>query len=113
MCKEKLKQVVDLQAEYYSTWDKKHSDKIANDLIRSHSDWLIEQTERVQGLEHENRVYSELLDMLVQQNKRYREVLEFYANENNYEIWNSMAVRGPEINRDKGYKARKALEGSK
>lgn len=67
-------------------------------LIERYGDWLIEQAELVQELK--------------QQNKRYREALEFYADRENYEPehydpdkhdYTSM------IDHDKGATARKAL----
>ena len=67
-------------------------------LIEKYGDWLIEQAELVQELK--------------QQNKRYREALEFYADRENYEPehydpdthdYTSM------IDHDKGATARKAL----
>lgn len=75
---------------------------IALSLVRNHGEWLIEQTERVQELEEEN--------------KRYREALEFYANEENYffdekEYKVGLGVPESEITIDYGNKARKALEG--
>ena len=68
--------------------------------------WLVgyakEHVERVQKLE--------------QRNKRYREALEFYANEENYffderEYKVGLGVPESEITIDYGNKARKALEG--
>lgn len=64
--------------------------------------WLIKRAKLVQELE--------------QQNKRYREALEFYANEETYEM--KFATDTDEIfdpftliESDEGKKARKALEG--
>lgn len=66
------------------------------------------------------------VDELEQQNKRYREALEFYADEESYEPLEvqigavtkegykiSKYKYDPKINTDKGEKARKALEESK
>lgn len=43
-------------------------------------------------------------------NKRYCEALEFYADERNHVVWNSMVNSKTEVERDKGKKARQALE---
>ena len=73
---------------------------------------------RIMGLERENRELKE-------QNKRYREALTFYAEENNYDYdvkVDSISYVGDQsdmkfyrldskILNDKGERARKALEG--
>ena len=45
--------------------------------------WLIEQAERVKELEQKVRVDSELFDKQVQQNKRYRNLLESLSKTRN------------------------------
>src|SRR5690606_25215973 len=64
--------------------------------------WLIKQAKLVQELE--------------KQNKRYREALEFYANEETYEMkfvanTDEICVPLTVIELDEGKKARQALEG--
>ena len=80
--------------------------------------WLIGQAERVQELERQlkvsNSVHADdrkLLNRRTKQNKRYREALGFYADEDNYRVtWDDDYEP---ILRDGGEKARKALEGEK
>lgn len=52
------------------------------------------------------------LDKLNRENKKLREVLEFYASERNYRQSEEEYFEGypPEIMNDTGYKARKTLE---
>ena|SRR5690625_3820273 len=62
-----------------------------------------------------NQVNDELIDEF-RKNKRYREALEFYAKENNHVFWEDIRegenfVQLPISETDKGYIARKALEG--
>ena len=63
----------------------------------------IEQAERVQELEQKVRVDSELFDKQVQQNKRYREALEYIADNKIEHGWHLKAVNCV-------VRARKALE---
>ena len=84
-------------------------------LIKNDINWLIEQAERAlknaEDLEDMDRqLYSEQ-----QQNKHYKQVLEFYADKKTYElsVKISMGTAFPchePIKYDKGEKARKALE---
>src|SRR5699024_4421465 len=98
------------------------------DFYYEHVGWLIEQAERVEELERQNTPGVELnllnaeVSDLEQQNKRYREALEFYANRSNWmniEVPTvmdgepEMVTREPLIFDDGGRKAREALEGDK
>lgn len=90
-------------------------------------DWLIEQAELVQELKEKHKEYVSFvesnnynmdveMEKLYKQNKRYREALEFYANEENYffdekEYKVGLGVPESEITLDYGNKARKALKG--
>src|SRR5690554_4019568 len=85
--------------------------------------WLMEQEERIEELELEKdgwkytaQSYYMKIQELREQNKRYREALEFYADEETYET--KFATDTDEIfdpftliELDEGKKARKALEG--
>ena len=53
------------------------------DIILDDMEWLIEQAERVKELEQKVRVDSELFDKQVQQNKRYRNLLESLSKTRN------------------------------
>ena len=53
------------------------------DIILDDMEWLIEQADRVKELEQKVRVDSELFDKQVQQNKRYREILESLSKTRN------------------------------
>ena len=71
--------------------------------------WLIERAKRVQELENENRILRTVAEsnkyigeQYLEQNKRYREALEFYENPYN---WQDGLV-----SMDAGDKARQALE---
>src|SRR5690625_5023960 len=79
-----------------------------------------EQAERVRELEETNKKnywiaadfkFENLL--LEQQNKRYREALEFYADKENYKPFDGIFLSRYQnkIDEDGGEKARKALEG--
>lgn len=84
-------------------------------------EWLIQQVERVEELEELNRILSSDKSMFIEelvreqhQNKRYREVLEFYADEENYEFETIVSDCDIEVVSkvldDYGQKARQALE---
>lgn len=49
-------------------------------------------------------------EKLIKRNRTYKEALEFYADERNYVLWNSMATSKTEMERDRGHRARGALE---
>ena len=66
--------------------------------------YLIEQAELVDELERKVRVDSELFDKQVKQNKRYREALEYIADNKIEHGWHLKAVNCV-------VRARKALEG--
>lgn len=96
---------------------------IALSLVRIHGEWLIKQAERVQELEGDVRMRErvsyrniERNIKLEQQNKRYREALEFYAEQDNYR-WEISYRPQQEIDcmviDDGGHTARKALKGDK
>jgi len=78
-------------------------------------DYLIEQAERAQGLE--NRIQNKILPEIekgYEQNMRFREALEFYANAETYETnvvkqWDPVIP----IYRDSGKIARLALEAER
>mgnify|MGYP001331200827 CR=1 FL=1 len=78
-------------------------------------EWLIEQAERLEAIiKHRNDILK-ANEYLNEQNKRYREALEFYANEENYffdekEYKVGLGVPESEITLDYGNKAREALE---
>ena len=121
---EVIKEVYDIQA--MQTFSDRETVPFNLNDIR----WLVEQSERVQELEEElqelkkklltltkenNQVNDELIDEF-RQNKRYREALEFYAEQDNYG-WEISYRPQQEIDcmviDDGGHTARKALEESK
>ena len=121
---EVIKEVYDIQA--MQTFSDRETVPFNLNDIR----WLVEQSERVQELEEElqelkkklltltkenNQVNDELIDEF-RQNKRYREALEFYAEQDNYG-WEISYRPQQEIDcmviDDGGHAARKALEESK
>src|SRR5690625_1789741 len=74
-------------------------------------EWLIEQAER--SIDYDNKLISiednkQYVSELLEQNKRYREALEFYANKINYLIFIENGKSN--IEHDQGENARKALE---
>ena len=90
--KERLERIIQMQYDGYTIWDMSEDDLV----------WLIEQAGRVQELERKI--------------ERYREALEFYANEETYEMkfvanTDEIGVPLTVIELDEGKKARKALEG--
>lgn len=78
-------------------------------LSDSDTEWLIQQAERVQDLKI-------MLKVLGEQNQRYKQALEFYAERDNYQ-WEVSYRPQQEIDcmviDDSGHTARKALEGEK
>src|SRR5690625_3600980 len=103
--------------EYAKSEPKSFRDSIA-EIIRVMSDYTV-LSKRVQALVE---LEQECVDLnsdctkLALENKRYREALEFYANEENYlfdekEYKVGLGVPESEITLDYGNKARKALEG--
>lgn len=90
-------------------------------MIRADWNWLIEQAERVQELEKENE--NLLFDInhlyyhrILLENQRYKQALEFYADEENYELdisYNPAQAIDCMILDDSGHQARKALGESK
>ena len=90
--------------------------------------WLIQQAERVELLERENKALNDILTTLekqdiiklldqnvrlIKQNKRYREALEFYADKENYKLEHfdpNLDDYMSTVDYDEGIKARKALE---
>jgi len=77
--------------QYYSRMES------LDEYTQSDIKWLIEQAERAQELEEEN--------------KRYREALEFYADERNYKERDFGMIVQPAIqDGDRGRTAREALE---
>ena len=88
--------------------------------------WLIEQAERVKELEELEQEYVDLnndFTIMALERKRYREALEFYADEGTYEVVETLPPTDeyqqpiepvfktvPIIYYDKGKEARKALE---
>src|SRR5690625_5289407 len=106
MSKERLKEI----QEKYDMW--------ADDFNLDPQDveWLIKQAERVRELEvwyHSYHKEAKLNNILKIQNKRYREALEFYAEQDNYR-WETSYRPQQEIDcmviDDGGHTARKALE---
>jgi len=92
--KERLERIIQMQYDGYTIWDMSEDDLV----------WLIEQAERVQELERKI--------------ERYREALEFYANEETYEMkfvanTDEIGVPLTVIELDEGKKARQALEVEK
>ena len=89
--------------------------------------WLIEQAERVQELENHLKLYDFWYRTAYEQNKRYREALEFYADEEVYKenlitkaeydadgiCISNDEYAPPIIYFDSGEKARQALESDK
>lgn len=98
-------------------------------LIEEDMKWFVEQAERVQELERQNQQFKTNLSVvqgyyktmvkinndIAEENKRYRDALEFYAKERNWEDSWIITLNGQESDvplaiDDCGYKARKALE---
>ena len=94
--------------------DKERLEEILNDLPGS-----IRHSGELEDLKEYSRSLAERVGELEQQNKRYREALEFYANQSNWmniEVPTmmdgepEMVTREPLIFDDGGRKAREALE---
>jgi len=96
-----------------------HAERIKNefdstgDVWPSDIEWLIDQALRAQELD--NRIQNKILPEIEagykqnmefrEENARLREVLEFYADDNNYKTFDSSAIK------DAGSIARAALAG--
>ena len=85
--KERLKDVKNARYFFHDVQD--------SDLLKDWN-WLIEQAEKVQELQEEN--------------KRYHETLKYYADEKHYEPY-CIDGYGCDVTEDGGEIARKALEG--
>lgn len=70
-------------------------------------EWLIEQAERVEVLEKRISDDEHFVYEIMDQNHRYREALEFYAKQDNYEEVDQYMSN---INVDSGIRSQKALE---
>lgn len=114
MSKERLEEI---KYELYTLHNCTETDEAIRDFIFNHLkiEWLIEQVERVEVLEKREEVRklgaeanSKYYRKIEQQNKRYREALEFYAKGNHYHAEGYPNTRL--ITNDYGDVARKALE---
>lgn len=142
MSKERLKEIVNLlnQRDKHMSNDSDYSnaDQFIHHLSdEGHIDWMYEQSkraiknaedledmdrqlystqQRVDELEEDLRLSEEEEDKRWKQNKRYREALEFYANDYNHmQATNYGADSGLDpsaVMKDEGKQARQALEGS-
>ena|SRR5690625_2484546 len=114
MSKERLEEIKQYLVLLHnaSDVDEETKDYIFKDLK---VEWLIEQAERVQELE--DIIYKDerqaVLESMCEQNKRYREALEFYADEENYKPFDGIFLSSYQnkVDEDGGKKARQALEG--
>src|SRR5690625_1761166 len=109
MSKERLEEIRD-QLEESNSYDDNSNGYWYNAIK-----WLIEQAERVHELEESIKGHIKVKQVLAdklhdsrRRNKRYREALEFYAEEKNYEF--DAFSYGVQLT-DAGEVARKALEG--
>ncbi|WP_121605541.1 hypothetical protein [Virgibacillus sp. Bac332] len=81
--------------------------------------YVIELEERVKELEKDNKRLSDLnhynnlpaMKSMVEEIEQYKQILEFYADEDNYFRRVIPPVIESEVVQDKGEKARKALKG--
>ena len=85
-------------------------------------EWLIQQAEKIELLNAEIETLQAkweaqglMIQKLHRKNQRYKQALEFYADEKNHEReWDTFTDSGvekSEVMKDGGEKARKALEG--
>src|SRR5699024_9195776 len=70
MSKERLEEIKENMEEFKTTKSVRGVEDVAAEMLLNHGTWLVEQAERVQELEN--------------QNERYREALEFYADKKNH-----------------------------
>jgi len=94
---------------YYSSAESLHPD------IQEDIQWLTQQAEKAQELESDIKVNKKSVDWLLYQNKRYKQALEFYADEENYDRpydnEDYFDYLPSEMDFDKGEKARQTLRG--
>ena|SRR5690625_2398531 len=118
MSKERLGKVEEIVNIITTTESEEEYNSAVNAFILSHMNWLIE---RVQELEKDikeweivNESWEEINTQIVEQNKRYREALEFYAGKDNYQSqydeYTGESLCEP-VFWDEGENAREALEG--
>lgn len=69
--------------------------------------WLIKQAELAQDLDEKGQNLASKYIKTLEENKRYREALEFYATEDSYEETDQFTSN---VNIDSGFRACKALE---
>ena len=128
MSKEWLEEVKDTYQSVESLielGDFKQADIAMCYLVENFGKWLIKQAERVEELEKEIKRLKDALSgsavifnhsqatvkELTEKNKRYREALEFYANEDNWiGTITSIVNLSCAVEQDQGEIARKALE---
>lgn len=92
--------------------------RLANRVDDSDIEWLIQQAKRVEESEKErdewkdtSQFYYMTNQELREQNKRYKQALEFYADKENYFLKQRMTSSFyTPIELDKGEKARQALD---
>lgn len=89
-------------------------DKAMKVMAESHRETVEELEDRIYAISESYRQERDYNDELVEQNKRYREALEFYAEKDNYE-WEITHNPQQEINcmviDDGGEMANRSLEG--
>lgn len=74
-------------------------------------DYLIQQAEKVQAWHDAYRKEVEHGNKLVKENKRYKEALEFYADDINNSLGANFPKAVSKVGADNGKKARQALKG--
>lgn len=113
--------------EEYHEWVEMHDGMVpSEDLKEFEKDaaqrwWLVQQAEekiqleeRVKELEAEKGVSKNFEAGIIRENQRYKQALEFYADEENYKDMGIPAPEGIEvtnISEDEGFIARQALQG--
>ena len=103
--RKRLEEIKNLLEQYYAAEDSFEQTDLAISIIQGHTDWLIQQAERVPE-------YLGHIDRIQRENERLRRALNFYADQNNYgqKMIEPFVFSRP-IESDNGRIARHALKG--
>lgn len=118
--KEELKEIERLADEFNVAWKNTERDKmsrVSHELVFSHVEWLIEKAREVRALE---RAYDRRVNVnanlvaknrvLKEQNKRYKEALNFYRSGKHFECITTKFGEEFDVVSDYGEVAFKSLE---
>ena len=95
MSKERLEEIKAVNNDikrFHDEFNHKQADIAKCYFYEKYGNWLIEQAERAQELEENNRTFRKNNKRLRKENQRYREALEYIADNKIEHGWNLKAV---------------------